>query len=203
VLAGTAIEPAATAALKADGLRPVGVGSLVSAAPGTVVCGWPGLPTAAQRKRARDAVGDLTPHRVVLVTDIGQRGALERLIDDGVRGIVRADALAETIGPTVRSVAVGQLCVPPTRGASRDRRPLSLRQREILALVIMGLTNREIGQRLHLEESTVKSHLVSTFAKLGVRSRAEAVEVVSDPQGMLDTGVLALSTTLEDGESDG
>ena len=68
----------------------------------------------------------------------------------------------------------------------------------------MGLSNREIAWRLHLAEGTVKSHLASTFTKLGVRSRAEAAEIVSDRERMLMTGVLGLSAEeADEGERNG
>ena len=47
--------------------------------------------------------------------------------------------------------------------------------------VAAGLTNSEIAESLFLSESTVKSHLSSAFAKLGVRSRREAAALVLDP----------------------
>lgn len=53
--------------------------------------------------------------------------------------------------------------------------PLSERELEVLGLVAAGLTNREVAQRLFVVESTVKSHLNSTYQKLGVRNRTEAV----------------------------
>jgi DNA-binding NarL/FixJ family response regulator len=158
-----------------------------------VVCGWPGEGLTEQRHRARETVERVAPRGTVLITDLVGRGALERLVAEGVNGIVLEDELEITLAPTVRAVASGQLCVPERVRAAIEHRPLSLREREILALVIMGLSNGEIAGRLHLAESTVKSHLVSTFAKLGVRSRAEAAVVVSDPQQMLSTGVLGLS----------
>jgi DNA-binding NarL/FixJ family response regulator len=180
-------------ALRRDGLEPRATDELPPARPAAVVCYWPDRPLAEQRRLSRDAVAQLAPHRVVLVTDLDERPALQRLVAEGIHGLVLLRDVATSLAPTVRAVAAGQLCVPAHVRAAIERRPLSLREREILALVIMGLSNGQIARRLHLAESTVKSHLASTFTKLGVRSRAEAAQLVSDPQQMITTGVLGLS----------
>jgi LuxR family maltose regulon positive regulatory protein len=52
--------------------------------------------------------------------------------------------------------------------------PLSPRELEVLALVAEGLSNRQVGQRLHIAESTVKSHLNTIYGKLGVENRTQA-----------------------------
>jgi DNA-binding NarL/FixJ family response regulator len=53
--------------------------------------------------------------------------------------------------------------------------PLTPREREILALLCDGLTNKEIATRLFITDITVKAHVRSILAKLGARSRTEAV----------------------------
>lgn len=166
-----------------------------------VVCGWPGLAFAEQRRRTRETVERHIAHRNVLITDLARRAPLQRFLADGIHGLVLQAQLHTALCPTIRAVAAGQLCVPTSIRQAIERRPLSLREREVLALVIMGQSNGEIARRLHIAESTVKSHLVSTFAKLGVRSRAEAAQVVSDPQRMLATGVIGLSTQAADDEN--
>jgi two-component system NarL family response regulator len=55
--------------------------------------------------------------------------------------------------------------------------PLTERERVVLVLLADGKTNREIGAEIHIEESTVKSHLKSIFGKLHVVSRTEAASV--------------------------
>lgn len=150
-------------------------------------------PLVEQRAAARVAVAELAPWRVVAVTDLQRRSALQQLAGSGVHGLILVDELRRALAITVRAVAAGQLCVSEQVRAAIVRRPLSARERQILAMVIMGLTNGEISQRLHLAESTVKSHLASTFDKLGVRSRAEAAELVRDPQEMLATGIVGLT----------
>jgi LuxR family maltose regulon positive regulatory protein len=58
--------------------------------------------------------------------------------------------------------------------------PLSDRELEVLGLVAEGLTNREVGQRLHIAESTVKSHLNSVYGKLAVDNRTQAAAKARD-----------------------
>ena len=53
--------------------------------------------------------------------------------------------------------------------------PLSEREREVLRLVAEGLTNREIGLRLHLSPNTIKRHTLNIYEKLSVHNRTEAV----------------------------
>lgn len=59
-------------------------------------------------------------------------------------------------------------------------------------MVVLSFTNGEIAQKLYVSESTVKSHLSSAFAKLGVRSRSAAAEAILDPVNGLGTGILAI-----------
>jgi DNA-binding NarL/FixJ family response regulator len=56
----------------------------------------------------------------------------------------------------------------------------------------MGMTNAEIAAKLFLAESTVKSHLSSAFAKLGVASRSEAAAVILDSRTGVGLGILTI-----------
>jgi DNA-binding NarL/FixJ family response regulator len=150
-----------------------------------------GTPTE-QRMATRAALAAAAPWRLVMLTDLERPSALRQLIGAGAHGLVLVDELSRALAATVRAVAAGQVCTPERARAAVTQRPLSARERQILAMVIMGLTNGEISQRLHLAESTVKSHLASTFEKLGVQSRAEAAALVTEPQQMLSTGVVVL-----------
>ena len=58
---------------------------------------------------------------------------------------------------------------------------LTAREREVLGLVARGWTNREIGAALFIASATVRKHLDNVYAKLGVRSRAQAVAVTGRP----------------------
>ena len=57
---------------------------------------------------------------------------------------------------------------------------LTPRETEVLRLVAEGLSNRVIGERLHLGEATIKTHLLRTFEKLGVNDRTRAVTLAME-----------------------
>jgi ATP/maltotriose-dependent transcriptional regulator MalT len=73
-----------------------------------------------------------------------------------------------------------------TSAPAEDPFGLTARERDVLALVAAGATNRAIGERLHMAEKTASVHVSRILAKLGVRSRTEAA-AVAHRQGMTDT----------------
>jgi DNA-binding NarL/FixJ family response regulator len=184
----------ARAALVAEGLtprrgQPTADADRVSVA----IVGSLGTPAAEQRRALLEATDRLAPYRIVALSDLERRSALHRLMATGIHGLVLDADIERSLAATVRAVGAGQLCTTEEVRAAVAPRPLSSREREILVTVIMGLPNGEIARRLHITESTVKSHLASIFDKLGVRSRAEAAELVTDPEDVLGTGIVSLS----------
>lgn len=128
---------------------------------------------------------------IVAVCGCADRRSVRRLIDSGVDALVLFDQLDKALAPTVAAVFAGQMVVPREMRASVDKPALSSRERQILAMVVMGLTNHEISSRMFLAESTVKSHLSSAYNKLGVRSRSEAAALILDGNRSLATDVAA------------
>jgi DNA-binding NarL/FixJ family response regulator len=158
-----------------------------------VIVGLVGRPPAEQRRALVEATERFRQHRLVALSDLERRSALHRLVATGIHGLVLTADIERSLPATVRAVAAGQLCTTEEVRAAVAPKPLSGREREILVTVIMGLSNGEIARRLHISENTVKSHLASIFEKLGVRSRAEAAELVTDPEDVLGTGIVSLS----------
>ena len=74
-------------------------------------------------------------------------------------------------------------------------RALTTREKQILMLVVTGLTNSQIAAELFLAESTVKGHLSSAFSKLGVSSRSEAAAVILDPERGRGLGIGKVRTS--------
>ncbi len=113
---------------------------------------------------------------VVVVESIGE-GVARAMITAGARGVVLRDELDQTLAPTLRAARTGQLSIPQPGRRQIFPPALSHRESAVLAKVALGQTNAEIAASLFLAESTVKSHLRSVFAKLGVSSRDEAAAV--------------------------
>ncbi|MEU7301603.1 response regulator transcription factor [Streptomyces sp. NPDC007189] len=111
-------------------------------------------------------------------------------IEAGATGYLLKDAPRDELFTAVRAAAEGRTVLSPAvasrlvhavrtpRGPGAE--PLSAREREVLALVARGTSNREIARELFISEATVKTHLTHLYAKLGVNDRAAAVAAAYD-----------------------
>ena len=129
---------------------------------------------------------------VVIVCVELQRWEVRAALSVGVCGVVLEEELEDALVPCMLASRAGQICVPSQHGRQIEPPALSMREKQILGLVVMGYMNSQIAERLFLAESTVKSHLSSAFGKLGVRSRNEAVNLILDSKRGLGMGILAL-----------
>ena len=119
------------------------------------------------------------------------RGA--RTIAARLEGAVMAPEIESVLVPTLAAVATGQCVVPRSIRQIVDRPPLSPRERQILAMVVLDFSNAEIARKLFVSESSVKNHLSSAFQKLGVKSRSAAAELIVDRESGLGLGILRIS----------
>jgi DNA-binding NarL/FixJ family response regulator len=123
------------------------------------------------------------PCRVIVLTTYETDGDILRAVEAGAAGYLLKDLARGELADAVRAAARGETVLAPTVAARlvdrlrvRPERPhLSERETAVLRLVADGCTNAEIGRRLFIGESTVKTHLLRTFTKLGVTDRTAAV----------------------------
>lgn len=120
--------------------------------------------------------------KVLILTTYDTDKDIERAIDAGALGYLLKDAGRDQLTTAVRAAARGETVLAPrvaARLVARMRTPapitLSPRETEVLQAVADGLSNPDIGLRLHITEATVKTHLLRIFAKLDVNDRTAAV----------------------------
>jgi DNA-binding NarL/FixJ family response regulator len=121
--------------------------------------------------------------RVVVLTTYESDADILRAVEAGAAGYLLKDVARADLVTAIRAAARGETVLAPsvaTRLVDRMRRPapadsLSPRELEVLRLVAKGLSNADIGRELYISEATVKTHLLRTFAKLGVSDRTAAV----------------------------
>jgi len=153
--------------------------------------GW----TNASQEEVESLAGLRDRHDGPLVAVLAElpsaRGA--RVIAARLEGAVMVAEIERVLMPTLAAVAVGQCVVPRTIRQIVDRPPLSPRERQILAMVVLDFSNAEIARKLFVSESNVKNHLSSAFQKLGVKSRSAAAELILDRESGLGPGILRIS----------
>jgi len=132
---------------------------------------------------------------VLMLTSFDDEEALLDAIMAGASGYVLKQIKGSDLISAVRTVASGQSMLDAATTArlmaslradpadapavAPELASLSPRERDILALIGDGLTNREIGKRLYLSEKTVKNHISRLLAKLGVQRRVQAAVLAS------------------------
>lgn len=133
--------------------------------------------TRALRERCPDT-------QVVALTSFAEQELVQAALKAGAIGYLLKDASAEELVSAIRSAAAGQPSLAPEaaraliQATTEPKAPghdLTERELEVLALMIEGLSNPDIAERLVVSHSTIKFHVSSILSKLGVSSRTEAV----------------------------
>ncbi|MFD8798118.1 response regulator [Streptomyces atroolivaceus] len=143
------------------------------------------------------------PHVIILTTFDLDRYVYAAL-SAGASGFLLKDVTPEYLVAAVRTIRNGDALLAPAitrrlvqrfaqRGGDaaslhRDLASLTPRELEVLGLLARGLSNAELATRLHLAETTVKTHVARILAKLGLRDRVQAV-IVAYETGLVSAGV--------------
>ncbi|MBN9658839.1 MAG: response regulator transcription factor [Acidobacteria bacterium] len=133
--------------------------------------------------------------RVLVVTAGISDAEAVALIREGVAGIFHKHSAPQELCAVVRKVADGDVCLEPRylkglfqsvdRNSTKTTPTLSDRELVVVRFLLRGLANKEIGDRIGLSESSVKSVLRGLFDKLGVRTRSQLVKIALEQYSAL------------------
>ncbi|WP_084960776.1 response regulator [Thermoactinospora rubra] len=136
-------------------------------------------------------LADRPQTRVIVLTTYETDQDIVRAVEAGAAGYLLKDTSTADLLAAVSAAVRGETVLSPsvaTRLVSRMRAPaaesLTPRETQVLALVAKGMSNGEIGRALFISETTVKTHLLRIFGKLGVSDRTAAVTTAMD-RGLL------------------
>jgi DNA-binding NarL/FixJ family response regulator len=142
--------------------------------------------------------------QILILTTFGLDEYVYEALRAGASGFVLKDDPPEQLISAVRTVAGGNALLSPEitkqviKRFTRLPRPqlpeelddLTAREQDILRLIANGLSNAEIGQRLFISETTVKTHVTHILQKLGLRDRVQAV-VMAYRTGLIESDASA------------
>jgi NarL family two-component system response regulator LiaR len=144
----------------------------------------PGMDGVAATRLIRETCPQI---QVIALTSFKENDLVEGALQAGAIGYLLKDVSADDLAEAIRAAAAGrptlspeaaQVLIQATRApAEKLGFDLTDREREVLALMVEGLNNREIAERLVVSLSTAKFHVSSILTKLHAASRTEAVAV--------------------------
>jgi len=151
----------------------------------------PGMDGAQATRAIRDKCPAI---QVIALTSFKEQELVERAMEAGAIGYLLKNVSADELAGAIRAAHAGRPTLAPeaaqaliqaTREPQKIGFDLTQREREVLALLVQGLNNPEIAERLVVSRSTAKFHVSSILSKLGVASRTEAV-ALAVKEGLLD-----------------
>ncbi len=130
--------------------------------------------------------------QVIALTSFKEKELVEGALQAGAIGYLLKDVSADELAHAIRAAAAGkptlapeaaQVLIQATRApAEKPGADLTERERQVLALMVEGLNNNQIAERLVVSVSTAKFHVSSILSKLGAASRTEAVAIALQNQ---------------------
>lgn len=150
-----------------------------------VMPGMDGLTTA------RAVLAQHPDVKIIMLTSFPAADLVEQAMDSGATGYLVKNAPIDTLADAIRAAYAGHPTFAPEvtqaliQARSGDAKPghdITEREREVLALVVQGLTNREIAERLSISPATARHHVSACISKLGAANRARAAALAVEHQ---------------------
>ncbi|HVB31429.1 MAG TPA: response regulator transcription factor [Gemmatimonadaceae bacterium] len=156
-----------------------------------------GLQDKNSLRLAESAKNEMADARVIVMDLLPVHEEIAQFVNAGVAGFILKDATFEDFIGTIRSVADGARVLPPRmtgtlfsqiaqaavqRGGAvaLEAVRMTQREREVIALIAVGMSNKEIAQRLNIATHTVKSHVRNVMDKLALHTRLQIAAYAHD-----------------------
>jgi NarL family two-component system response regulator LiaR len=141
---------------------------------------------------ATRAIQGAFPHvRIIILTSFVEERIIQSALEAGAAGYLLKNAAIDSLAEAIRAAHAGQPAFSPeatkalihaAAGPARPGSDLSARELEVLALIVQGLNNDEIAERLVISPATVRHHVSACLQKLGAANRAQAAVLATRHQ---------------------